>query len=217
LERMAESYIIRRAEINDAAGVKKIEVLCNLSNWSRKDYEAECLRPDALFFVSEMNGRIVGFLLARLITVQQNLIEEFEGKNRKNVGATDQNSLEISKFEIDADRKLEINVNWKKEMSDTDSKQEESAVLEIEIYNFGVNPGLQRSGIGSALIGRLFEECSAGGKKAVIRLDVRASNTSAIEFYKAHGFEFAGVRKNFYTSPVEDAFLMRRGFDPERT
>ena len=41
-----------------------------------------------------------------------------------------------------------------------------------------------------------------------IALEVRQSNTSAIELYKSFGFEKAGVRKRFYQNPAEDADVM---------
>jgi len=37
---------------------------------------------------------------------------------------------------------------------------------------------------------------------------VRASNTGAKTFYERLGFNIAGVRKNYYVSPDEDALLM---------
>lgn len=39
-------------------------------------------------------------------------------------------------------------------------------------------------------------------------LEVRVSNASAIALYEHLGFEHAGVRKNFYEHPKEDAIIM---------
>lgn len=39
-------------------------------------------------------------------------------------------------------------------------------------------------------------------------LEVRVSNTPAVKLYERLGFESAGVRKNFYERPVEDAYVM---------
>ena len=41
-----------------------------------------------------------------------------------------------------------------------------------------------------------------------IALEVRQSNTAAIELYKSFGFEKSGVRKRFYRNPAEDADVM---------
>ena len=45
-----------------------------------------------------------------------------------------------------------------------------------------------------------------------ITLEVRISNTSAINLYKSLGFEAVGIRKEFYYDNKEDALIMwRRG------
>ena len=41
-------------------------------------------------------------------------------------------------------------------------------------------------------------------------LEVRKSNGPAIEFYYRHGFKTAGSRINYYSDPVEDAWIMER-------
>ena len=42
---------------------------------------------------------------------------------------------------------------------------------------------------------------------ASVYLEVRASNAPAIALYTSLGFKEYGVRKNYYTSPREDAAL----------
>jgi ribosomal-protein-alanine N-acetyltransferase len=39
-------------------------------------------------------------------------------------------------------------------------------------------------------------------------LEVRISNKNAISLYEKCGFENAGIRKNFYDNPKEDAMIM---------
>jgi ribosomal-protein-alanine N-acetyltransferase len=39
-------------------------------------------------------------------------------------------------------------------------------------------------------------------------LEVRKSNLPAIKLYKKLGFVEAGIRKDFYTKPLEDAIIM---------
>jgi ribosomal-protein-alanine N-acetyltransferase len=39
-------------------------------------------------------------------------------------------------------------------------------------------------------------------------LEVRQSNTAALTLYKKLGFEVLGTRKNYYTKPEEDAFVL---------
>ena len=39
-------------------------------------------------------------------------------------------------------------------------------------------------------------------------LEVRRSNTAALRLYAKAGFVEAGVRRNYYTQPVEDALVL---------
>ena len=64
---MPEAIIIRKAEAGDVDSVKNIEIACGLSSWQIEDYKNEVNREDAVFIVAELNKRIVGFILARLI------------------------------------------------------------------------------------------------------------------------------------------------------
>ena len=41
-------------------------------------------------------------------------------------------------------------------------------------------------------------------------LEVRVSNDSAIKLYRNLGFESKGIRKEFYTHPLEDAYIMTK-------
>ena len=53
----------------------------------------------------------------------------------------------------------------------------------------------------------MTDEARAAGL-AFVTLEVRASNAPAIALYEGAGFGRVGVRKNFYTAPIEDAVLM---------
>ena len=44
----------------------------------------------------------------------------------------------------------------------------------------------------------------------MIHLEVRKGNETAIRLYERLGFERDGIRKGYYTDPVEDAVLMTR-------
>ena len=81
---------------------------------------------------------------------------------------------------------------------------------EAEILNVAVAPQARRNGIASALIGAAVEEGEKRGAAAFF-LEVRASNEPAIALYKKFGFSPIGVRKRYYSAPVEDAIEMRRG------
>ena len=76
-----------------------------------------------------------------------------------------------------------------------------------EIYNIAVENGYARSGIGQQLMTATIHE-SARRKATKVVLEVRKSNNPAINFYLKFNFRIAGERKNYYSNPVEDAYVM---------
>ena len=84
------------------------------------------------------------------------------------------------------------------------------ALDEAHIVNVAVLPKFRRMGIADKLLKKmkdygLFESAEPA---AVFYLEVRESNTAAIELYRKHGFTENGVRKNYYRNPTENAVLM---------
>lgn len=63
---------ITKAAANDIADIKKIEIECGLSSWTENDYLMETERTDSLFYTAKVDEEIVGFILARLITNNDN-------------------------------------------------------------------------------------------------------------------------------------------------
>jgi ribosomal-protein-alanine N-acetyltransferase len=78
-----------------------------------------------------------------------------------------------------------------------------------EIYNIAVENGYARSGLGHQLMAAAIQESSRRNASKVV-LEVRKSNSPAISFYLKFNFRIAGERKNYYTNPVEDAYVMER-------
>ena len=79
---------------------------------------------------------------------------------------------------------------------------------EGEITNVVVRDDCQNRGIGR----KLMDELLMRGEKEIgieaFTLEVRIGNRSAIHLYESLGFVSAGIRKNFYEKPVEDAMIM---------
>jgi ribosomal-protein-alanine N-acetyltransferase len=76
-----------------------------------------------------------------------------------------------------------------------------------EIYNIAVENRHARSGIGNQLMSAAILE--SGRRKAEkVMLEVRKSNNPAINFYLKFNFKIAGERKNYYSNPIEDAYVM---------
>ncbi len=84
------------------------------------------------------------------------------------------------------------------------------AVLEtLEILKVGVVPELQTRGIGSNLMAAAYAEGRRRGCQRCF-LEVRKSNEHAVRFYAGQEFRIAGSRQDYYTNPVEDAWVMQR-------
>ncbi len=78
-----------------------------------------------------------------------------------------------------------------------------------EVYNIAVESSHARSGIGKQLMAAAIEESRRKSAQKIM-LEVRKSNSSAIKFYYGFDFKMAGERKNYYSNPVEDAYVMER-------
>ena len=79
---------------------------------------------------------------------------------------------------------------------------------EAQITNIAVHPDYRKQKIASAI---LEEILSLSEDAERIILEVRESNVPAIGLYEKYGFKKAGIRKNFYHSPVENGITMVRG------
>lgn len=89
-----------------------------------------------------------------------------------------------------------------------------SVALECSITNIAVTEKSRHMGIGTKLMERaVFTSRFLGDE--FITLEVRVSNTTAIELYKSFRFEIEGTRKNFYRDPQEDAYILTRNFEKE--
>ena len=78
---------------------------------------------------------------------------------------------------------------------------------ELHINNLAVAPAHRRTGAGAALLARaLTEGATLGAARAT--LEVRRSNEAALRLYERFGFSVAGVRRGYYTHPLEDALVL---------
>ncbi|OHC64945.1 MAG: ribosomal-protein-alanine N-acetyltransferase [Rhodocyclales bacterium RIFCSPLOWO2_02_FULL_63_24] len=82
---------------------------------------------------------------------------------------------------------------------------------EVHLLNITVLPELQRRGLGSALLGHLFEVARMRAATRML-LEVRPSNVSGQALYKRHGFAEIGRRRDYYPAHAgrEDAIVMTR-------
>ena len=80
---------------------------------------------------------------------------------------------------------------------------------DLYLATIAVEPRLQRRGLGELTlltVLRLAQRLPV----EIVRLDLRASNSAALELYRKHGFQRDGIRPRLYAQPVEDGVQMIR-------
>lgn len=80
---------------------------------------------------------------------------------------------------------------------------------EAELIKLAVSPFHRRQGLGSLLLEAGMDELRARGIQRLL-LEVRASNQGAQALYRALGFHTIGIRKDYYQTPREDAWVYLR-------
>ncbi|HVC18538.1 MAG TPA: ribosomal protein S18-alanine N-acetyltransferase [Vicinamibacterales bacterium] len=80
---------------------------------------------------------------------------------------------------------------------------------ELHINNVAIRPEFRGQGWGLALLTQVLREgVRLGATRAT--LEVRRSNEAARGLYRRLGFEMVGMRRNYYSNPVEDALILWR-------
>lgn len=80
---------------------------------------------------------------------------------------------------------------------------------EADLNSIAVAGSFRRLGVGAALIKRMIELLDSLDTE-IINLEVRVSNTPAINLYKKYGFYECGIRPKYYLDNGEDALIMKR-------
>ncbi len=85
---------------------------------------------------------------------------------------------------------------------------------EVHLLNITVMPELQGKGFGKQLLNHLFADAREQGTRFMF-LEVRPSNTSALEMYRKFGFIVVGQRRAYYPAAYgrEDAIVMSCDLD----
>lgn len=142
---------MRAMEARDIDAVLAIQSASpEAAQWKAGDY-ASSIHPDTSTWVAEHDSRVIGFLAARQI------------------------------------------------------------LDETEILNLAVDPAFRGRGAGRMLLAEALARASEKGATKAY-LEVRASNASAIRFYRCHGFVISGRRPHYYVEPSEDALLLALQF-----
>ena len=83
---------------------------------------------------------------------------------------------------------------------------------EAELGDIAVLPESRGLGLGRLLLDESIVAARKRGTR-ILYLEVQEANRAARDLYRSAGFEVAGVRKQYYKEPVEDAIVMRLELD----
>jgi ribosomal protein S18 acetylase RimI-like enzyme len=188
---------IVKMQITDINPILEILTENRLEVWRYNDFLSATQCSDYFALVAKIKSAIVGFCVARLIRANTNASDININSNKSS------NSVNTENFPT-ANRVTD-SINPESKIS-TGS---ENLKAECEIYNIAVKREFQNRGIGNRLLNELvllIKQCNSQS----IWLEVRNSNSKAINFYKKNDFGKIYERKNFYSNPVENAIVMKR-------
>ena len=128
--------------------------------------------------------------------------------------------VHLSHWSVDAyDRLLNEDNFTSSFVAEIEAGEEEPAIVGFvifnvadrisEIYNIAVDRTHARDGVGSYLLNAVIDASRREGARKLM-LEVRKSNSCAINFYGRFQFSMSGERHNYYSNPVEDAYVMER-------
>jgi ribosomal-protein-alanine N-acetyltransferase len=88
------------------------------------------------------------------------------------------------------------------------------AADELHILKIAVTPAWRRRGIATRLTEHCLKMAAERGAMSA-HLEVRPSNTPAVELYQKLGFDVIGRRHNYYRDSREDALVMMKNLKEE--
>ena len=84
-----------------------------------------------------------------------------------------------------------------------------SYIEDLEIESIAIRKDYQRFGIGNLLLNYIFEFSKLNSVKDIF-LEVRSSNSPALNLYLKNGFKKVNIRKNYYNDTNEDAIILKK-------
>jgi len=80
---------------------------------------------------------------------------------------------------------------------------------EGEIRKLAVAADYRRLGMADKLLTTAIQYLTAH-QTGICFLEARQRNTAALKLYMKHGFQQVGIRKSYYTSPCDNAIMLRK-------
>ena len=84
----------------------------------------------------------------------------------------------------------------------------------VDVFMVVVSIEFKKQSIGTKMFEALISYCEQE-KISEIILETRITNIPAIALYERVGFQKVGLRKAYYSSPIEDAIIMKREIGEE--
>ena len=81
---------------------------------------------------------------------------------------------------------------------------------EVHINTLAVKAAVQRRGLATHLLRHVFAQAAAAGVRRAT-LEVRRSNEAALRLYERLGFSVQGIRRDYYSNPLEDGLILWSG------
>lgn len=83
----------------------------------------------------------------------------------------------------------------------------------LQLLNFAVDADYRRQGVGRMMCDKLYNKLSSH-RRTHITCEIREGNLDAQMFFRAMGYRAVSVLRDFYDDTDEDAYLMRRRYEP---
>ena len=78
-----------------------------------------------------------------------------------------------------------------------------------DIYKIFIRDNDKNKGYGTMLINKVVEMSNRYHSKKIM-IEVRSKNQIAINFYNKNNFNQISIRNNYYSNPIDDAFIFER-------
>jgi len=146
-------------------------------------------------------------------TVQKKPIRRFDARDAKAVGEILAKSPEAAAWTVKSLEQLNKRgeLGWviEDEKKVVGFLAVRAVVAEAEVLNLCIAPEKRRLGLAEALLAEAVAELRRTRVDRLF-LEVRESNTPAINFYEKHNFNKTGRRPAYYRDPDEAAVLMMK-------
>ena len=224
----------REMLIEDLDQVMEIETDLFAMPWTKEGMFTFLTREDTMFFVVEEKGRILGYCSMQTVLDEGDILNVAVRSDRQKEGigyflvdsmlmlaqaqGISMVHLEVRESNGTARRLYQFTFLTREDTMFFVVEEKgrilgycsmQTVLDEGDILNVAVRSDRQKEGIGYFLVDSMLMLAQAQGI-SMVHLEVRESNGTARRLYQRLGFVEDGLRKNYYTDPLENAVLMTK-------